>query len=400
MTRKIHLAHISRPYTYGHVFLRIFALTWVAYCGYYLCRKNFSVLMPFLKTEEGFSSEALAHVLFIYSVAYAAGQVLMGSLADRWGARLVVSGGAFVSAACSALTGTVFPLAVAQGVNGMAQASGWPGVLKMTRDWFPSANRAVVMAWWGTHLVVGGFLATNLAAWSTQGGWRRGAWIPSLALVLVGVTFGWLSRDKPGSSQRDSAVARAPLPVNRALIAIAVMYFFVKMARYSFLFWLPLYMTERLRYSPQNAGYTSSIFELAGFSGALAAGYVSEHFARGSRFAVGSAMMGGLAVLCLAYPLLSSLGVWANMAGIALIGAFTFGPDTLMAGPATQECVPPVATARAAGFVNGIGSMGQVVSPYLVAGVSSRFGWDALFYSLGAMALLGSAALATQWRKR
>jgi sugar phosphate permease len=388
------------------VFFRIFALTWVAYCGYYLCRKNFSVLMPFLKTEQGYSSEALAHVLFVYSVAYAAGQVLMGSLADRWGARLVVSTGAFVSAACSALTGTMFPLAIAQGVNGVAQASGWPGVLKMTRDWFPSTNRAVVMAWWGTHLVMGGFLATNLAAWATEGGWRRGAWIPSLVLVLVGATFGLLSRDKPGTSQRDSAVARVPLPINRALIAIAVMYFFVKMARYSFLFWLPLYMTEHLRYTPQHAGYSSSVFEVAGFGGALAAGYASERSARGSRFAVGTTMMGSLGLLCMLYPLFSSMGAWANLAGIALIGAFTFGPDTLMAGPATQECVPPVATARAGGFVNGIGSIGQVVSPYLVAGISSRFGWDAVFYTLGGMALLGSVALATQtqfatqWRKR
>jgi sugar phosphate permease len=374
------------------------------YCGFYLCRKNFSVLMPFLKSEQGYSSDALAQVLFFYSAAYSIGQFTMGHLADRWGARLVVTTGALGSALMSALTGSPVPLGLSQGANGFLQASGWPGVLKMSREWFPSVNRGVIMAWWGTHLVAGGFLASNLAALSASGGWRRAAWVPSLVLALVALLFGLFSRDKapdpplpthPGAPQGSSK-----FPVTTALAAIAVMYFFVKMTRYSFLFWLPLYLTEHLRYAPVEAGYASSVFEAIGFAGVLGAGYVSEHATRGRRFPVGSAMMAILAVLCALYPVISPLGPLWNTASIALIGIFTFGPDTLMAGSGTQEAVPREAVARAAGFVNGVGSAGQVLSPYFVATISSRFGWDALFYSLGAAALLGSAALATHWRKR
>lgn len=381
------------------MFLRTFALTWIIYCGFYLCRKNFSVLMPYLKSEQGYTSDSLAHVLFLYSLSYAAGQMLMGALADRWGARLVVSFGAFVSAVCSALTATPFPLGIAQGVNGVAQAAGWPGVLKMTRDWFPSANRSVIMAWWGTHLVVGGFIATNLASWATGGGWQRGAWIPSLVLAGIGALFAILARDGQPSASNQTSESQIALPLTPPLLAIATMYFFVKLARYSFLFWLPLYMTERLRYSPQQAGYSSSAFELAGFVGALGAGYAAERLARGaaSRFIVSTVMMLGLGMLCLLYPQMSALGVMPNLIGIGLIGAFTFGPDTLMAGPATQEAVPPDATARAAGFVNGVGSAGQVLSPYLVSSISGYLGWDALFVVLGSAACLGAAALSTQW---
>ena len=382
------------------MFPRAFALTWIAYCGYYLCRKNFSVLMPYLKTEQGYSSESLAHVLFVYSVAYSLGQFGMGHLADRVGARGVVMCGALVSAGCSALTGTAFPLLISQGVNGVAQASGWPGVLKLTRDWFPSANLGVVMAWWGTHLVVGGFLATNLAAALTAGGvWRRGAWVPSIVLAAVGLGFGWFARDKTQSAE-ERATPRGPLVLTAPLVAIAAMYFCVKLTRYSFLFWLPLYMTERLRYAPAHAGYASSAFELVGFGGVLLAGYASERWTRGARFPVAAVMLIGLAVMCLAYPSLSRAGLWSNLAAISLIGAFTFGPDALMAGVGTQEAAPPGATARAAGFVNGVGSIGQVFSPYLVALVSNHFGWEALFASLSGAAVLGAAALATQWRRR
>jgi OPA family sugar phosphate sensor protein UhpC-like MFS transporter len=381
------------------VFPRIFGLTWLAYCGYYLCRKNFSVLMPFLKTEQGYTSEALAHVLFLYSAAYAIGQFAMGHLADRFGARIVVTFGALGSAAASALTGSLVPLTATQGANGFLQASGWPGVMKMSREWFPATNRGVIMAWWGTHLVVGGFVATNLAAFSTQGDWRRAAWIPSLVLAAIAIVFGLFSRNQAREASGVAPKARGPLPLNPALIAIAVMYFFVKMSRYSFLFWLPLYMTERLLYSPVVAGYTSSIFEGVGFAGALAAGYISERATRGKRFPVGAVMMGGLALICAAYPWFSRLGPAANLAAIALMGAFTFGPDTLMAGSGTQEAVAPEATARAAGFVNGVGSVGQVLSPYFVALISAHYGWDAMFYSLGATSVLGAIALATQWRK-
>lgn len=381
------------------MFPRIFGLTWLAYCGYYLCRKNFSVLMPFLKTEQGYTSEALAHVLFIYSAAYAIGQFAMGQLADRFGARVVVTFGAIGSAIASALTGSSISLAASQGANGFMQASGWPGVMKMSREWFPRTNRGVIMAWWGTHLVVGGFVATNLAAFATQGDWRRAAWVPSIFLAGIAIVFGLFSKNQERKTVGLVPEPRGPLPLNPALIAIAVMYFFVKLSRYSFLFWLPLYMTERLLYSPVMAGYTSSIFEGVGFAGALAAGYVSEHATRGKRFPVGAVMMGGLAVICAAYPWLSRLGPAANLSAIALLGAFTFGPDTLMAGSGTQEAVAPEATARAAGFVNGVGSVGQVLSPYFVALVSAQYGWDAMFYSLGATSVLGAIALATQWRR-
>lgn len=380
------------------MFARTFVLTWAAYAGYYLCRKNFSVLMPYLKADLGYSAEALAHVIFIYSVAYAAGQFVMGYLADRVGARVVVAGGALLSAVCSALTGTGFPLVIAQGVNGLAQSSGWPGVLKLAREWFPRANLGVIMSWWGTHLVVGGFAATNLAAKLSEGGWRRGAWVPSILLALIAVVFGLMARDKPAAGDPGTVPQRGPLVLTTPLVAIACMYFFVKMTRYSFLFWLPLYMTERLKYSPVHAGYASSMFELVGFGGVLLAGYASEHVTRGSRYPVAAAMMMVLAVLCLLYPALSALGLYANLAAIALIGAFTFGPDALMAGVGTQEAAPPGATARAAGFVNGTGSIGQVVSPYLVALVSSRFGWDVLFVCLSVGALSGSVALVTQCR--
>lgn len=378
------------------MFLRAFALTWLAYFGLYLCRKNFSVIMPFLKTEAGYSSQQLATILFCYSLAYAVGQIVIGPIADRWGARRVVSLGMLVSAACSALTSFASGLLWVQGLNGAAQASGWPGLLRMAREWFPETRRSVILAWWGTHMVMGGLAGSAFAAYCAQSGWRWAAIAPAGVLLCVFFIFATFSRDKQGAT-----ASRVELPgfdrelwANRRLRAIAAMYFQIKLLRYAFLFWLPLYMTEELGYSAVEAGYTSAVFELVGFGGVLLAGYLSQHGGAGKRFGVGAMFLFTLALLCVAFPYFSRLGPWANLLGIALLGAFTFGPDTLMAGAGVSDAVRPEKTASAGGLVNGLGSTGQIVSPLLVAALSARFGWTALFGVLGLFAVAGGAILA------
>jgi len=51
----------------------------------------------------------------------------------------------------------------------------------------------------------------------------------------------------------------------------------------------------------------------------------------------------------------------------------------------------------AAGIINGVGSMGQIVSPYGVAFVSEKFGWHALFQVFIAVSTISALILCTQW---
>src|SRR5262249_26259826 len=173
---------------------RIFAGTWLAYAGMYLCRKNFSVLMPLLE----FSKDQLAQLIFVYSLAYCCGQALAGTLADRAGAKRVVAGGMLMSAVCTAILSAANPFwafAALQLVNGLAQSCGWPGLVKIAAVWFQPPRRGVLMAWWSTHLVAGGLAATIIATWFATGpwlhefGWRRGAAGPAVLLLIVAFIF-------------------------------------------------------------------------------------------------------------------------------------------------------------------------------------------------------------------
>ncbi|MEO8026334.1 MAG: MFS transporter, partial [Bryobacteraceae bacterium] len=371
---------------------RIFGITWLSYFGFYLCRKNFSVIMPLLRDDLHLSPVDLANAIFAFSLAYAIGQFVMGDLADRAGGRLVVGLGMLASAAVTMLLGfssTLAAILILQGFNGLAQASGWPGLIKMMSEWFPSARRGTVMAWWSTNYVFGGFLATVFATFCATGpyfadlGWRRAAWTPSAALAGLGIAFLLLAKNRPaGTAAPHRTVSRdawAEVLRHPGVRAIAGACFFLKVT-YGFLFWIPLYMTERLGASAAEAGYSASIFELVGFVGVLSAGYASDHWFGARRAPVAIALLASLAAACIAYPVLSASGRIPNLIGLALLGAFTFGPDTLIGGASIQDAVPSRIAATAAGFANGMGAAGQLVAPYVIAGVSQRFGWTAVFY--------------------
>lgn len=387
---------------------RVFTGTWLAYAGFYLCRKNFSVLMPLLSRDLHFSKDDLADLVFFYGLAYACGQFVSGTLADRLGAKRVVAAGMVLSAASTfamAWSSSLLTFAVLQVLNGAAQSAGWPGLLKITASWFDPVRRGVLMAWWTTNYVVGGFIATILTTWCATGPWsavfewKGGAAVPAMVLVVVAAIFLTLvsdSRSTASETRRSSAAWRQVLAIPE-IRSIAACYFCLKLMRYTFLFWLPLYMVERLSYRAGDAGYMSSVYELVGFAGVPLAGYVSDRLMGGRRFPVGAGMMFALAVACLIFPQLSALNGTANFIAIGLIGILTFGPDTLMSGAATQDAAGADAAATAAGFVNGVGSVGQLLSPFLVAAAVRWTGWDGLFGVFVLVSLAGGIALAAQW---
>jgi MFS transporter, OPA family, sugar phosphate sensor protein UhpC len=396
---------------------RIFLISWLAYAGLYLGRKNFSVAMPRLQEEGGLDKFQLANLLFVYSLTYTLGQFVMGPLADRFGARKVVGAGLLLAAAANIgmglapWYGALFALGM---LNGVGQSAGWPGLVKMMAAWFRPDERGVVMAWWTTNYVLGGFLATILAAWllgnpvlGIENPLMRVFVLPPLLLAVIAGAFLLLARNRPPHAP--AAVPGEGVPVMRAMgeaLRRPVVWvtgataFLLKVMRYSFLYWLPLYMVERMRYAEDEAGYASSVFELVGFAGALAAGYASDKLFGARRFPVACLMLLGLAAACLAQPSLAASGWWGNLAGIALIGIMLYGPDTLMQGAASQDAGTPESAATAAGLICGIASAGQLVSPYATALLATRYGWDALFQFFVLVSLAAAGLTALQWRYR
>jgi sugar phosphate permease len=399
---------------------RVFTAAWVLYAGYYFCRKNFSVVMPMMARSRHYGNFDLAQLVFVFSFAYAIGQFTAGVLGDRFGGRLTGMLGGLISAACNAgmavAANDYRVLLLLQIGNGLGQGCGWSACLKVLGAWFERKERGTVMAWWGTCYVLGGFLATVFATFAATQmfvanslGWRRGFLFPSLILGAAALWFGVRARnappdarlpahgegkDTPGDGGSFREVAR-----NREVWILSGMYFFLKITRYSLLFWLPLYLVQRMQYSDAWAGYTSSLFELIGFFGTLIAGYVSDRLLNGRRYPVGATMLFALAGWLIIHPVIGRMGPAAMAISISVLGILIYGPDLLMAGPASVDAVPLRHAARAAGIVNGVGSVGQLISAYVVAVIVSRFGWDQLFTFFVVCAAAAGGLLTLRWNK-
>jgi len=197
---------------------RIFTVSWLAYMGFYFCRKNFSVAMPLLKEELSFTDDDFKWIIFAYSLTYMLGQFLNGVLSDRLGPRLIVSLGMAVAVVANLLMGFfASPLLflILGIINGGAQSTGWPGTVKNMAPWYSRGERGVVMAWWSTCYVLGSFLATRFAAWTigidapfSEWGWRRVFWMPPVVLTIIVMLFAMFTRNRPtdaGFSELDES---------------------------------------------------------------------------------------------------------------------------------------------------------------------------------------------------
>lgn len=411
---------------------RIFAVTWITYAGFYFCRKNLSIVLPILHGTKGLSQLDLANIVFGYSLLYAVGQFTCGLLSDRFGAKRIVGAGLVMIVACNlmmCLHASPLWLLCFACLNGVGQSTGWSGLVKMMGDWFKSGRRGIVMAWWGTNYVLGGFLATAFATWAlTQHviapelGWRRGFLFPASILFVVMLAFFLLARDAPKAARLDerpmeerpdfsdlksgetaSSWGRTDLMrllKSRSLWTIGIAYFFLELCRYALLFWLPFFLVDRLHFGLESSGYISSLYELAGVAGALLAGYVSDRFMQSRRAPISAIMLCGFGLVTLLPLLNPHPGLIATAVAISLAGMLTYGPDTLLSGAAAQDVGQGTSTATSSGLIDGIGHLGSLLSPYLVIYVSAHYGWNLLFGVFSCAGFLAAASLIPIWNLR
>ena len=393
--------------------LRVFVLTWVSYATYYFARKNFPVAKRTIQTELGISTAGLAAIDTGYLATYAVGQFAGGWLGDRIGSRRLVGYGMVASAFLIAAFGassSASLFALFFGLNGFVQATGWPGNVKAMAAWYGPTERGAVMGFWSTCFQVGPLLATALAAYLlAHFGWRTAFFGPAVWVALVGIVVLLFLREgpheheplsmRPPKASRESvrAAAREAL-ANPVVWLLGASYFGMKLIRYCIDFWLPYYLEKSLGYPRDTAAYVSTAFQFGGIFGAILVGWISDKLFPGRRGAIAAVCTVALAFALALYGRVAPMGLWTNFAAMALVGFFLFGPDALISGVAAQDLGGPLAAATVAGFINGCGSVGAIAQGALVAGVSSRFGWQAVFQALMLLAAVSSLALCAVWR--
>jgi sugar phosphate permease len=377
---------------------QVFLSAWVLYAGYYICRKDIS-------PTTGLEGSHFAVSLICFGAAYAIAQFVGGALADGIGARRTALAGAGISILCTSLLALhslpALQLMLLFG-NGLGQGLGWPAMIQLLGRWFLRGERDRVLAWWSTSYILGGVLATALTAWLVVhtrvvvlSGFEPAYLISSAVLFFAALFFFFgtahLAQLAPSDVPlhapmlADSNFTRAQIRAWRQILTsrriqvISVAYFFLKMTRYTLLFWLPLYLTSSLGYTQHSADHFASYFELFGFLGPLVAAYAERRWFGERRMVLGAGMLFTLAFICLLHPVLAGSGWFGTAVSISLMGILIYGVDILMSAMAVLDAIPDQLHGRAAGFVNGIGSIGQTLSPFLATIFVLQFGWAKLF---------------------
>lgn len=402
---------------------RIFIITWLAYAGFYFCRKNLSVTWSSMEADLGLDNSDYASIIFVYSLIYTIGQFVNGYLSDKFGPRKIVSMGLFLAAIVNFFLGLSFSAGIIVfliALNGYGQSTGWSGLIKNMTPWYRSNERGIVMSWWSTCYVTGGFLATIFATYvafdmdfMASMGWKRGFFFPSMVLIVIAFLYLLFTRNSPKSinlpvivedkykldddGKPDNIKLLKILIKNKALWIYSSCYMILKMTRYAFLFWLPIYLEKGLNYDVNDAGYISSVYELIGFFGVILAGYASDKLFGSKRFSTVTIMMVGLAVVCLLHPYMVTFGKAGVIVSIALIGIATYGPDSLICTAGAMDVGGKKGSGMAAGIINGTGSVGQMFSGFIVVAINEAYGWDNLFNFFVIMALIGGLLAALKW---
>jgi len=398
----------------------------IGYAGYYLCRSHFSVCKPLILDEfkgHGIDKASLGMVAAYGTAFYAAGKFLFGSMADLFGGRRM-----FLMGMLGAIVFTILfgaggpPLFLAAWIgNRFIQASGWVGMVRITSKWFGHSVYGRIMAMISLSFLFGDFLSRLfLSKLISSGlGWREVFYVSAGVLSIIFVASFFIIRDKPTdrglpepAENPESVFASAPasdgprslgqllvpLLSNPTFWVVCVLSFGFTFMRETFNDWTPTYLHESAGLSTDAAGNASSLFPLFGGLSVILVGFISDKaggLGRAIMITIGLAI-GTLGLLALAFgDLHGQTGLVIGL--VAAIGFVLIGPYSLLAGAVSLDFGGKQGSATAAGWIDGIGYVGGILSGNLIGSIAEHQGWAPAFQVLALTAGLSCLVSLVFW---
>lgn len=416
--------------TYNKLRWQVFTGIFVGYAGYYLVRKNFSLIIPDL-VEKGFTKTQLGIALSAISIAYGISKFVMALKSDRSNARIFLSLGLFLSALITAAMGlfafatsSIAVMFVFLFINGWFQGMGWPPCGRVMVHWFSVKERGTKMSIWNVaHNVGGGIMAPlAVAGLSIFGVWQGKLYFPAIIAVLIAFVAYMLVRDTPqscglppieeysktqtkdydASHENELSTKQILLDyvlTNKLIWYIAFANAFIYLVRYGVLDWAPTYLKEAKGFSLSGTGWAYFLYEWAGIPGTLLCGWLSDKVFKGRRAPASIIYMFLVAVAVIVY--------WKNPPGnpmidnfaLVAIGFLIYGPVMLI-GVHALDLVPKKAAGTSAGLTGLFGYLGGALFANAAMGyVVDHWGWDGGFEVLVASCFLSIILIALTWKK-
>jgi len=386
----------------------------------YIDRVNMSVAIIPMAEEFGWGPAKQGSVLSSFFVGYLLLQILGGTLADRFGGKIVLGLGVILWSLFTLLT----PLAASIGLSilvlnrilmGMGEAVTFPSIYALLARWVPVAERSRAMGVINSGIPLGTVFALIITPIIVQAyGWEWAFYsFAILGFIWAAIWFRIAASD-PGKHPRISARELAHIqsdgepsktksapPVlkllkSRAIQAIMVAHFCNNWSLFLLLTWLPTFINKGLGVDYSSIGYFTMVPFIASFLCLNIAGGVADRMIKNGmavikvRKIMQSISLGGMAAAMMVVGYAETIWVAiaimtiSNALGSAAVGGFVVNhmdiapkyAGTLMGITNTMAAVPGIIGVYTAGLILELTGSWALV--FQLAGAISLFGM--LFY--------------------
>uniref|UniRef100_A0A0D9ZP02 Major facilitator superfamily (MFS) profile domain-containing protein n=1 Tax=Oryza glumipatula TaxID=40148 RepID=A0A0D9ZP02_9ORYZ len=366
---------------------------------------------------------------------YAIGMFFAGHLGDRVDLRILLTigmiGTGFFTAAFGAgnwlnIHNFYYFLGV-QMMAGLFQSSGWPSVVAVVGNWFGKSKRGLIMGIWNAHTSVGNISGSLIAAAMLKFGWSWSFAVPGVMIAVVGLAvflflpvgpemIGIEEDIHEKDAEKDDM--SAPLLEERSaskekavgfiqawripgVAPFALCLFFCKLVAYTFLYWLPFYISHTaiggVYLSDTAAGVLSTLFDVGGVVGGILAGHISDRL--DARALTAASFTFSAIPALFFYRIYGSFSLYSNIALMFVTGMLVNGPYALITTAVSADLGTHSslngnsrALATVTAIIDGTGSIGAAVGPLLTGYISAK-SWSGVFTMLMASALVAGLLL-------
>jgi MFS family permease len=408
----------ATPHRYVIVGITSMAALWM-----YIDRVCLSTLADRIQKDLNFDGNDKAWILGAFFLAYAVCQLPAGSLADRFGQRVVLTGCIAAWSLVTALTGFVqgfLSLLIVRLLLGIAEAGAYPAAAGLVKNWAMPTERGRFSSFVSLGGRLGGavapfitaILALALVGWGppgwtvehtktvTEGGveytetevlnWRGVFVFFGACGLLVAAGFWFIVRNHPPGHESYTSAPKPRRPIleqlavlvqSRNMFLFALVQFAVNVSWAPLVTLLPTYLNESFGTPLKEIGAMQSTALFIGCGGMLLGGFVTDalHKRFGPRWGRSIPVCAAKAVcvvLCCLVPQMDS--AWN---AIFVLGAMAFMVD--LGNPSIWAFAQDVGgknVGAALGWGNMFGNLGAFASPIVLTVVKDRFGWNAAFF--------------------
>jgi len=397
----------------------VLALVIAVYFITYLDRVLLSNALPVIQKQFKFSIETFGVIIGCYNWAYALFQIPGGWFGDRVGPRIALASVVIWWSVFTFITGlsvSVTMMMICLFLIGMGEAGAFPISNRALSRWMLPTERGFAQGSTHAGSRVAGTAAPILVATLIGAyGWH----VPFFLFAAVGIVWAavwiWFYRDVPrahasvnaGEREKIEAAlgapkARQPIPwklilSSRQMWTVAAMYFCYGYCLNMFLVWYPKYLENARGYTLKEMGFFASLPLAAGVVGDICGGVFSDliiHKTGRIKFARQSVAIVGFLLAATCIPL--AIHEPDRYLSAALFGGAVFGMELVVgnAWAVTLDIGGSFAGSCSA-VMNTFGNIGGAIIATVTGFIVKAYGWDAAFYVVAALAVLG-ALLFTQ----